>query len=77
MSNISHVRVVVNLVEVEEVTQTIGRFGDHYLNRVFTAHDIASFGDPGGVVVALGRERAGPAHQSGSYLSAHQLERPH
>jgi holo-[acyl-carrier protein] synthase len=52
MSNVSHVRVGMDLVEVEQVAESVDRFGDRYLNRVFTAHEIASCAGSPSVVAA-------------------------
>jgi holo-[acyl-carrier protein] synthase len=52
MSNVSHVRVGMDLVEVEQVAESLDRFGDRYLHRVFTAHEVASCAGPPSVVAA-------------------------
>jgi holo-[acyl-carrier protein] synthase len=36
------VRVGIDLVEVAEVAESVRRFGDRYLNRIFTPHELAS-----------------------------------
>jgi holo-[acyl-carrier protein] synthase len=36
------VRVGIDLVEVDEVAESVRRFGDRYLNRIFTPHELAS-----------------------------------
>ena len=40
-------RVVVgtDLVEIRQVAESIARFGDRYLKRVFTAHELATCGE--------------------------------
>ncbi len=40
-------RTGVDLVRVADVVESAGRFGDRYLTRIFTDHELAScFGDP-------------------------------
>jgi holo-[acyl-carrier protein] synthase len=36
------VRVGIDLVEVNQVAESVRRFGDRYLNRIFTPHELAS-----------------------------------
>jgi holo-[acyl-carrier protein] synthase len=52
MSNVSQVRVGMDLVEVGQVAASLDRFGDRYLKRIFTAHEIASCIGPPTVVAA-------------------------
>lgn len=43
------IRVGTDLVAVDDVAASVRRFGDRYVRRVFTEHEIASCGGPGGV----------------------------
>jgi holo-[acyl-carrier protein] synthase len=38
---VRHLAVGVDLVRVDEVQAALARFGDRYLNRVFTAHEVS------------------------------------
>jgi holo-[acyl-carrier protein] synthase len=42
MSNRPHVRVGLDLISVEEVSDSVVRFGNRYLDRVYTSHELAS-----------------------------------
>ena len=46
MTHEGRLRVGMDLVEVEQVAASVERFGDRYLNRVFTAHEVASCPGP-------------------------------
>jgi len=48
----SQVRVGVDLVSVEDVDRSVLRFGDRYLRRVYTDHEIASCQGPPRVTAA-------------------------
>jgi holo-[acyl-carrier protein] synthase len=52
VSEASHVRVGMDLVEVGVVASSVARFGDRYVARLFTSHEIASCTGPPSVVAA-------------------------
>jgi holo-[acyl-carrier protein] synthase len=52
MSEVSHVRVGMDLVEVRVVASSVAHFGDRYVTRIFTPHEVASCIGPPSVVAA-------------------------
>jgi holo-[acyl-carrier protein] synthase len=52
MSELSHVRVGMDLVEVGMVASSVAQFGDRYVARIFTPHEVASCTGPPSVVAA-------------------------
>jgi holo-[acyl-carrier protein] synthase len=52
MKDSGRLRVGMDLVEVQEVAASVERFGDRYLDRVFTAHEVASCTGPPSVAAA-------------------------
>jgi holo-[acyl-carrier protein] synthase len=42
LGTVPSVRVGIDLVEVDDVAESVRRFGDRYLNRIFTPHELAS-----------------------------------
>ena len=58
MSAAATLRVGIDLVSVDEVAESVQRFGDRYVNRIYTPHEIDSCrgrtvadGAPGGLAV--------------------------
>lgn len=56
----SSLRVGIDLVSVPDVAASVGRFGDHYLHRIFTPHEVDC---------CLGEDRSPGTPSSYSYES--------
>jgi holo-[acyl-carrier protein] synthase len=58
----SGLRVGVDLVEVADVVRSVGRFGDRYVRRIFTPHEIACCRLPEQAVPAAPPHAAAPCY---------------